>query len=180
MLINNPEVVTLVAADGGALIAFDRGEKGWLIDDFAVPDDAWPKTGVALLRAAIERIGATVTVVCAHRDEAKRDALRQFGLQLREEWWVRPANGADESVDESTADFSAKIISAPPVYDPGGPVLMSDALAATPRAIDELLAFGSAKDVAVMVVSARAHDLALRTLLNGRGFTLTSEWYRSS
>src|SRR3954469_9256402 len=83
LLVQSRGVLTLVSSAGGALIALDRGDKGWLIDDFAVPrDELWPTTGFELLRAALDRIGRPVTVVVAHRDGAKRAVLRQAGLQL--------------------------------------------------------------------------------------------------
>ncbi len=169
-----------MASDGGALIAFDRGEKGWLIDDFAVTDDAWPTTGSALLRSALDRLGANLTVVCGQRDEPKRDARRQFGLQIHEEWWVRSPNPSAEPTDSSTADFSANVISAPPDYDPGGSILMTDVVGATAQAVDGLVAFEATQRVAVIVVTVSAHDRVRRELLSTRGFTVVSEWYRSA
>jgi hypothetical protein len=176
LLVQSPDVLTLVSAEGGALIALDRGDKGWLIDDFAVPTpELWPTTGVELLRVALDRIGRPVTVVVAHRDDAKRAALRQAGLQLDEEWWVRPADAPVG--DTAHQGHTAALIAAPPVYDPGGPVLMTESVAPDIQAVDGLLAHGAREGAAIVVVPVSATDEIRRGLLADRGFAIASEWY---
>jgi hypothetical protein len=176
LLVQSPGVVTLVSSEGGALIALDRGDKGWLIDDFAVPgDELWPTTGVELLCAALDRISRPVTVVAAHRHEAKRAALRAAGLQLDEEWWVRPPDAPTE--DAADGDHTATLVAAPPVYDPGGPVLMTETVAADTQAVDGLLAHGARQGAAIVVVPVAAADATRRALLAERDFSIASEWY---
>jgi uncharacterized protein YijF (DUF1287 family) len=70
------------------------------IDDFAVAEPAlWPTVGAALLHAATAQQTAEgvteCTVVCGHRDIAKRAMLAANGLALRSCWWVLPL--ADEN-----------------------------------------------------------------------------------
>jgi GNAT superfamily N-acetyltransferase len=103
-LVNDPEVISLVAAESGTLTGYifatigaaapvyNPGGKTCQVDDFAVAPGRWASTGARLLSAAIEQAaerGAVQTVVVTgHLDTDKRDALRACGLSIASEWWV--------------------------------------------------------------------------------------------
>ncbi|WP_327087426.1 hypothetical protein OIE66_34630 [Nonomuraea sp. NBC_01738] len=106
-LVASESVLCLVSEDDGVMTGFavatlvpsppvyDPGGLTCTLDDFAVTSDsAWTTTGLALLRAicaeAAARGAAQVVVVCAHEDEAKRQALRLAGLTIASEWWTAP------------------------------------------------------------------------------------------
>ncbi len=112
----------------------------------------------------------------SHRDDAKREVVSASGLRVWQKWWVRAADD-DARPDAPMADFSADVVAAPPVYDPGGPVLMVRSFAATANAVDGLVAFGGDRDVAVVVVPVTVPD-PRRDLLRRHGFHIASEWYR--
>ena len=104
------------------------------VDDFAVEHDArWSISGRALLEAVVDsgalRADATVRVVTARRDTAKRQMLDGCGLVVRSRWWVKelradpPAEiGAAREVD--LGGRTGSFVPAPPVYAPGGPVCL--------------------------------------------------------
>ena len=88
----------LIATVGPTPPVYDPGGLTAMIDDFAVVSDAaWATTGRDLLGAATARVrdrGATqLVVVCGHRDEPKRAALRAAGLSLASEWYTGPTEG---------------------------------------------------------------------------------------
>jgi hypothetical protein len=106
-LVASDEVICMVSEEAGQLTGFliatllpappvyDPGGLTCQIDDFAVVTAGrWPTTGVRLLRAGLaqaSRRGAVqAVVVTAHRDQAKRDAIRACGFEIASEWWVTP------------------------------------------------------------------------------------------
>lgn len=102
MLVDNPDVITLVAERGFVIATlvrsppvYDPGGLTCSIDDYAVTDDGdWATVGSALLEAATaaaaQRGAAQVVVVTAHQDGPKREALKQAGLSIASEWWTAP------------------------------------------------------------------------------------------
>lgn len=106
------------------------------IDDFAVEHAGiWHDDGAALLLAAAERLCATgqvtaIRVVAAHADQPKVAMLRSLSLRLAEQWWVRELQpGSVQTTTPGRVEgpgFSGIFGPAPPVYDPGGPVLLVD------------------------------------------------------
>jgi len=106
-LLTRTDVIALVAEAGDTLSGFiigaittappvyNPGGSVCIVDDFAVanPED-WDSVGAALL-AAVEREakarGAVLSVVvCAQRDQAKRELLQKAGLTVASEWHVKP------------------------------------------------------------------------------------------
>lgn len=66
-----------------------------IVDDFAVEDDAtWQQVGKMLLDAAeseAKNRGAVLSVVvCAQKDNAKRQLLQSLGATVASEWHVKP------------------------------------------------------------------------------------------
>ncbi|HXF63946.1 MAG TPA: hypothetical protein VNK95_20140 [Caldilineaceae bacterium] len=110
-LLNQDNVLALVAAQEdkpsapllGFVIAtlipappvYDPGGLTCVIDDFCVADEgAWQTVGRVLLDAvteqAVTRGAVQVVVVCGHLDEPKRAMLREAGLRIASEWYVKP------------------------------------------------------------------------------------------
>ena len=117
----------------GFIIAERRASEG-LVDDFAVDrSGSWDDDGAALLLAAAEQLaGAGVDamrVVTAHADQPKVRLLSSMSLRVVEQWWVkelRPAGQAAGYGRVQGPGFTGTFGPAPPVYDPGGPVLLAD------------------------------------------------------
>ena len=134
-LIDDPDTIALVEEGcDGALIGTPRGD-GYLIDDFTVrPPAQWSGLGRQLLRAFLAAIetGSVVTVVSAQRDIPKVSMLSEENVALAREWWTVELAAQVKSVHAADGN-QAEIIEAPPVYDPGGPVAMTQCWMARPR-----------------------------------------------
>jgi len=175
---------TIALRTGHGFIVCQRRNGEGFVDDFAVEDPAaWQREGAALLLATAQRLSATgesaVRVVTAHADRPKADMLASLSLHLAEQWWVaelRPAAGEKASYGRRDgAGFSGIFAPAPPVYDPGGPVLLADRVHGDAR-IDsnerEAAALGAVLAVVPAVPgSARAGELARG------GWEVASDWY---
>jgi hypothetical protein len=99
-----------------------------IVDDMAMESpDAWMTDGVELLRAA-EALGRPLRFVCPLFERERAQAAKALGLDLVETWWHLdlPASGAPSlgSEDVSCDGGVGRLVVAPPIYDPGGPVLM--------------------------------------------------------
>jgi hypothetical protein len=73
-----------------------------------------------------------VRVVTAHADKDKCAMLAALSLKLAEQWWIRevqPARAVTPAGQVTGTGFSGLLGPAPPVYDPGGPVLLLSDLA---------------------------------------------------
>lgn len=171
-----------VRTDHGFLIAELRNSEGF-IDDFAVePDARWAADGAALLRAAwpaLAHAGATrLRVVSAAADAPKVAMLEACSLELVAQWWVKPLDptGAPGASGRVTGPgFSGILSPAPPVYDPGGPVLLAERVEAgadLARITETAAAMGAV--LAVVPTPAGGHrEAELRT----SGWTVSSAWY---
>jgi hypothetical protein len=155
------------------------------VDDFAVSEPSrWTTDGSALVLAAARRLAdagrdSTMLVVTAHADDAKVGMLRDLSLSLVEQWWVQAVEPAGQPVTPGRVrrpGFTGLFGSAPPVYDPGGPVLHVD------RAEDDA-------DLATMEREAASIGAVLLVLpakpgtdrasdLQRRGWTVASDWYQ--
>jgi hypothetical protein len=169
--------------DHGFIIGQRRAAEGF-VDDFAVgPDGSWDADGTELLRQAWQRLSSgggfeALRVVTAHADEEKSALLRGLSLRLAEQWWVRELPSAGPlrpPARVAGTGFSGILGPAPPVYAPGGPVLLVDGLAddaelpAVEREATELGALLLV--IPVPVDSPRAAELP------GLGWTVASDWY---
>jgi hypothetical protein len=81
-----------------------------------------------------------------------------------------------------------RVVSAPPVYDPGGLVCMVDDFALShsadwptvgERLLSELEARVKGNGVVLIVTVCGAGDIPKRSMLQARGATVSSEWYVS-
>ena len=136
---HEPFLARLVASDSvvalrddhGFVIA-DRGGDRCTVDDFAVDDSSrWATHGHLLLVAAWrlqhERGAKRARVVTAQRDAPKLTMLLDAGLEIAEEWWVKPLAPRGPAVEHGPLAVDGAevvVMPAPPVYDPGGPVAL--------------------------------------------------------
>lgn len=167
--------------DHGFIIAQRRTAEGW-VDDFAMDRDGiWDEDGAALLLTASERLAGAVTqvrVVTAHADRPKASMLASLSLHLVEQWWVRelePAGEPGKPGVVSGPGFSGFVGPAPPVYDPGGPVLQADRLA--DDADIAVIEREAAEMGSVLAVIPAAPGSARSSSLRQRDWTVASDWY---
>ena len=144
--------------DHGFIISQRQASEGF-VDDFAVDaEGSWETDGADLLDATWQRLAAesgfdALRVVTAHADQDKSRMLGRLSLELANQWWVRelqpeappapeprptpegqpaeaPAGAPRPTTRVEGTGFSGTLGPAPPVYDPGGPVLLVARLAA--------------------------------------------------
>jgi len=187
--IANPATVAL-RSPRGFLIAQLRPAEAF-VDDFALdPAGTWAEDGAELLLAAWARVGTTdvtaLRVVTARADEPKSALLRSLGLRLVEQWWVHDLPAAPSKAagpDPRLAPperiegpgFSGLLGPAPPVYDPGGPVLLADRVTAGAD-LAVLTAEATRRGAVLLVVPAPPGSAHARELA-GRGWAVASDWY---
>lgn len=166
----------------GFVIGEPRRDEGF-VDDFAVDDaDRWDDDGRRALRAAWERLAArgasSLRVVSAKRDLPKNALLESLGLRLVQEWWVKPLTPSGHAETAGPVDeegFSGHLGPAPPVYDPGGPVLLVRRI--EPETSLDAMEWEASSWGAVLAVVAesaagrRAEDLA------AHGYGVASQWF---
>jgi len=188
--LTNPELVTL-RTDHGFVFAGPRGD-GFVIDDFLVDsDDRWPTDGATLVHDAVGN--RSVRIVCPVHELGRYRLAKTLGLTVAESWWTHdldpvagaasgagPAagtGGGQISGGEITVDgTTGRLLAAPPVYAPGGPVLILSTVASTESlAAAERQAQAAGSTVAV--VAQRADDLARRQLLTSAGYRRTTDYY---
>lgn len=178
-----------------------RGEHGFIIgqrrpgqgfvDDFAVDQDGgWDTDGAELLLAAWRRLSAggcvTMRVVTANADTAKSHMLRRLSLHLAEQWWVReltptaqPATNAAQPATPgrvSGTGFSGIFGPAPPVYDPGGPVLLAGTLAAE-AGLATVEREAAALGAVLLIIPAAPGTPRGAELGRTPGWSVASDWY---
>jgi hypothetical protein len=168
----------------GFIICQRRPAEG-LVDDFAVENAGiWGDDGAALLLAVADRLRAVgqviaIRVVTAHADQPKVKMLQGLSLHLAEQWWVRELQ---PEFAQTTAPgrverpgFSGIFGPGPPVYDPGGPVLLADRvdedteIAVVER---EATALG-----AVLAVIPASPGTVRASELPRHGWSVASDWY---
>jgi hypothetical protein len=155
------------------------------VDDFAVTDDAfWSDDGAALLRVAWDELHGrgveSLRVVTARRDAPKVALLESLGLAVGESWWVIAASG--ERAPEANygpidhAGVTALVIPAPPVYDPGGPVLLTLALDGV-VVVPELPAIAANLGAVLVIVSTKPSTPELAEAVGAAGFDEVTRYY---
>lgn len=179
-LLDEPSALTLRTDHGHLMALGDPARR--VVDDMVVAEGAWAEDGAALLRAVLEQT-TTVRFVCPVAEPERYAAAEAVGLRPVESWWHRDlplvqVRGEGERVELSTAGARGRLVPAPPVFDPGGPVLLvmevenAGALAALE---DEAAERGAT----VSVVTQRADDLMRELLLVDAGHVRTTTFLES-
>lgn len=178
-LVAEPEVFA-VRSDHGYLIALSR-ESVWLVDDAVVTDAGdWMTDGVRLLRYAQEHCGPLrlVVPVC----EARRmEAASQVGLTPVEHWWYRDLPDRGRVVEREGGHDPAvivegavgRLVPAPPIYDPGGPVLLVTEVESA-ASLGRLETEAARRGASVSVVTQDPTDVGLASILTDAGYALTT------
>jgi hypothetical protein len=177
------DYLRFLLGDGGAigfrtssdLILAQPSGPGWLVDDAAVDEDRWSIEGAELWGAIRQELHGYTRWVCPVPEVARREFVLSHDFKLTESWWHRDVTGelsvvqADALVDVSGA--SARLVAAPPVYSPGGPILFLTHPADPALALQEALSKAPSLGSPVVVVSQPPEDSALAAALEARGFT---------
>jgi hypothetical protein len=181
-LIEDPATLGM-RTEHGYLLALDRGDH-LLVDDFVVTaDEHWPTEGVALLEHVRLRPGRLRVVVPA-AERARLEAVQEVGLARVETWWHRDLDGVeatasaegDEGAEVAVDGARGVLRPAPPVYDPGGHVLLVTELEST-DALARIEEVAAARGARVSVVStARSADRDVATLLQCAGYVVTTHF----
>ncbi|MBB6625984.1 hypothetical protein H5V45_01505 [Nocardioides sp. KIGAM211] len=179
-LIDSPDVVA-VRTDHAFLIALSRGGT-WLVDDAAAGEadgDLWATEGVDLLRHALH-LGGCLRFVVPVFETARMAAAEQVGLVPVELWWHRDLDRAEAAPAAEDVDLAVRVpgaagrlVAAPPVYDPGGPVLLVTEVE-SPDALTRIESAAAARGAGVSVVSQDPGDETLRGMLGAAGYVLTT------
>ena len=179
-LIGLPDVMA-VRSEHGFLFGLPRRGQllvdDMLVDDMVLTDDAhWTDEGTALLRHAVRATyPAALRFVCPVPERPRADAARAVGLTVAESWWHRDL---DRQPSAAAAELGedCRLVPAPPVYDPGGPVLLVSAVSdASALTLAEQAA--AALGASVSVVSQDPADDALATLLTKAGYRQTTDYF---
>jgi hypothetical protein len=178
-LIADPDVAALRT---DRAFAFGLPRTDWLlIDDAAVEDEAaWEADGSALLQS-LSGTGP-VRFICPVPERARTALAQRCGLHLAESWWHRDLDGFTPGAAPRPVDVPGargRLVSAPPVYAPGGPVLLvtevADAAALT--TIEQQAASAGAP---VSVVTQKPGDGPLADLLTAAGYIRTCDFFEGT
>ncbi|MDO9457891.1 hypothetical protein [Nocardioides sp.] len=180
-LVDDPAALTL-RTDHGYLMALGDATRR-VVDDMAVTDEAWADEGVALLRAVVDAT-TTVRFVVPVAEPRRREAAEALGLRVAESWWHRDlplvqVRGESDRVELSTAGARGRLVPAPPVYAPGGPVLLVTDVE-TGTALAALEDEAAERGATVSVVSQRADDLMRELLLVEAGHVRTTAFFETA
>ena len=124
--IEDPAVVAL-RTDHGFVLAAPHGQL-MDVDDMALDDETlWPVDGVLLLRFVLKR--GDLRLVCPVPERTRTQTAIGLGMSLTESWWHRDLDpgvsaGVAGNSDVMVNGASGRLVTAPPVYAPGGPVLV--------------------------------------------------------
>ncbi len=165
------------------VVAAPRGE-GWLVDDMHVPGSGWVDGDGRALWNALDGVahGAQVRFVCPTYEKDRGEFARAVGLSVAESWWLRELpngpTGGEAGVRVDLAGAEAITVAAPPVYDPGGPVLnipllVGDAAPALAAAIAGAPQLGCP----AIVVNHVTGDATLEHALVEAGFRRHCDYY---
>jgi hypothetical protein len=175
--IGRPGTVAL-RTDHGFIVAGPRGD-GYVVDDFLVDsDDRWPTDGAALVRTAAG--GKSVRIVCPVHELGRYRLAKSLGLTVAESWWthdLEPAGASGSAPEQISVDgTTGRLLPAPPVYAPGGPVLILSAVTSL-ASLAEAERRAAAAGCPVAVVPQRSDDLSRAQLLTSAGYRRTTDYY---
>jgi hypothetical protein len=181
-LIDSPEVVS-IRTDQGFLFGKPRNDMVF-VDDMALEDDTnWPTDGQALLR----RVGESrrVRFVCPVPEEPRTSTASAVGLAIVESWWhhnLEPAADRLSEVDDPVLivdEAEGRLINAPPVYHPGGPVLLVTRVT-SPDSLQGIERAAAQRGARVSVVTHRPGNERMDELLTFAGYKRTTDYYEGT
>lgn len=124
--------------------------------------------------------GAEVRFVCPVPEPDRAGFAESAGLELTESWWHievplsgQPGPGRDPQVPGATA----LVLPAPPVYDPGGPILFLPSITDASTALPAASAEAEVLACPLVVVAAPASDHALALALDAEGYIRHCDFY---
>lgn len=165
-----------IRTDHAVLFGLARPDDTLLLDDVAVTDESyWDPDGRALILAAAR--GRRVRFVCPTPEAARRACAESLGLATVEAWWHReleltghPGVGALE-----VAGAEVRLVDAPPIYAPGGPIAFVTAFDDA-GSLEAAEAIGAAHGAVLSVVSQRAGAEQLERVLSARRYVRHCEF----
>ncbi|HET6298955.1 MAG TPA: hypothetical protein VFG33_36640 [Kribbella sp.] len=182
-----------IRSEHGFLFGVPDGNR-LVIDDFALEAEGdWATEGLGLLRhaaaaGALRHADAAglLRVVCPAPEPERREAVESLGARVAESWWHRDLDSsgiaatATEPMDSTVRVDGAegRLVEAPPVYAPGGPVV----LVTTVRDQSALLEIERAsvrRGASVAVVILASGDDRGSELLEGNGYRRTTDFYET-
>lgn len=179
-LVADPATLTMRTDHGFIVAVGDTSRR--VVDDLVVADDAWPDEGTALLRHVIAAT-TTVRVVVPVHEERRRTAVESLGLAPTETWWHRDlplvqVRGDGGKVQLSTVGASGQLVSAPPVYNPGGSVLLVTEVGSG-EALAAIEGEAAERGATVAVVTQRAADLMRELIVIEAGYLRTTTFFET-
>lgn len=160
--------------DDDLIVAQPRG-LGWLIDDAAVADDKWDSDALQLWEALRSEVAGSMRWTCPVPERARLDFAESRGFRRTESWWHHHTSGELSTVDGDglvhVAGASARLVPAPPVYAPGGPILFLTDVRDPASALGQALSTSRRCGSPVVVVSQPAADSTLGEQLEAHDFT---------
>jgi hypothetical protein len=155
-----------------------------VVDDMAMERDVyWPLDGEKLLRMA--GMVGRLRFVCPVPEFPRASAATAVGLAVAESWWHRDlmvvSSDLPHEVEPGVRVDGAVgcLVPAPPVYEPGGPVLLVTSLT-DPDALSVIEGEAAQRGAPVSVVSQRPDDQELAKLLRSAGYKRTTDFYEGS
>lgn len=166
-----------VRTNDSFMLAQRRGD-GWMVDDAVVAGDDWESEGALLWEALCGALTGPVRWVCPVPERSRREFAERCGFEVGESWWHREVIGyVVPSPSDAGSDVinlvgaSARLVSAPPIYSPGGPILFLTDVRDPETVLGEALDGAPGLGSPVVVVAQPAHDLALARQLLTHDFT---------
>ena len=168
--------------DHGYLVAAD-GERHVVVDDMEVAEAAWPEEGTAMLRHVLRR-GRPVRLVVPLSEPERRAAAVEAGFGVGEVWWHKdlPLTRVTRErgrVELRTPGAVGRLVDAPPVHDPGGPVLLVTE-AEQRAALTAIESDAASRGATVSVVPQAPDDLIRELLLVEAGYRKLLEFLVST
>jgi hypothetical protein len=137
------------------LFAFALPQPGFLLVDDAAAEEPghWAAEGPELFRRLLG--GSAVRFVCPAPEPDRAALALRLGLTIAETWWHRDLAGTHRPVSPGplrVPGADGRLVTAPPVYAPGGPVLLVTGFDGRP-ALAEMERAAAARGAVVSVVT---------------------------
>lgn len=167
--------------DDDLVLAHPRGD-GWVVDDAAVAADRWESAGRALWEATSGEVSGPVRWVCPVPEPARLAFVRRQGFEVVESWWHHDTAGplAAPHPDPDISGAHARLVPAPPVYAPGGPILFLTRVADPAAALVDARARAAGLGAPVVVVGQQSGEAHLVSALESAGFVRHCDFLESA